>query len=196
MASTLKPQTGKANHVSKEESDADAFARIVQGDIGALGAIYDRHYVAVLRFVQRLTRNSHDAEDLAQEVFLVAARVAATFDGRTSCRPWLFGIAARLFMHRTRRSARLRRFLERLTFQPRSASDSPQEALLRRELGGELANALAKLSPEKRVVVIMIEVEGLSCDEVAQALSIPVGTVWTRLHHARRTMRKRLDRSV
>lgn len=179
------------------ESDRDAFGRLLRGDIGALGVLYDNHYLAILRFIRRVTRNSADAEDLAQEVFLVAARSAASFDGRASCRPWLFGIAARLLLHRGRRSARLAQFLDRLACHPRHVPNtSPHDVLVRRELNEQLELALSRLSEEKRIVVLLTEVEGLKSEEVARILDIPVGTVWTRLHHARRALRQRLERRV
>jgi RNA polymerase sigma-70 factor (ECF subfamily) len=155
--------------------------------------LYDRHYLPVFHFVQRVLRGGSDAEDIAQETFLTASRIAGTFDGRASCRPWLYGIAARLMLHRGRRAARLARFLSRLVAQPSEpALASPHELLMRSEAQDELSRALAKLSPEKRMVLVLAEVEGLPCEEIARALDIPLGTVWTRLHHARKALKKQL----
>lgn len=180
----------------REESDAEFLLRIVAGDSSALGLLYDRHYVAVLHFAQRALRATGEAEDIAQETFLTVLSAASSYDGRPSCRPWLFGITARLILRRGRRAARLSRFLTRLISQPTEpAHASPHEALVRSEAQETLALALDKLSDEKRVVLIMAEVEGLSGEEIARGLGIPVGTVWTRLHHARNALRKRLARS-
>lgn len=179
-----------------QETDAEALARLARGDLGALGVIYDRHYLPVLRFIQRATRNAPDAEDLAQEVFLIVSRVAASYDGRPSCRPWLHGIAARLALHNGRRALRFAHFLDKLgAYWKAEASSSPHDALMRSRLGSELERALAKLSPEKRITILLAEVEGLTSEEIACALQIPVGTVWTRLHHARRALRQRLERT-
>jgi RNA polymerase sigma factor (sigma-70 family) len=179
------------------ESDADVCARLRQGDMEALGLLYDRHYLAILRFIQRVTQNAADSEDLAQEVFLVASRAARTFDPRASGRPWLFGMAARLLLRRNRRSVRFVQFLKRFEFHPRVPPvPSPHEAVFCRELYSEFEHALAKLSDEKRIVVILAEVEGLTNEEVARIVGIPLGTVFTRLHHARRALKQRLERRV
>ena len=175
-----------------ERTDGEWLAQLADGDLAALGVLYDRHYSAVLRFVQRIVRN--DVEDVAQETFLLAARIAHNFDGRANCRPWLFGIAARIVMQRGRTGARLARFLGRLSLEPTPAPASPYEFVERGELRSTLARALDRLTPAKRVVLVMAEGEGLTCEQIAEALDIPTGTVWTRLYHARRELRAQLSR--
>jgi RNA polymerase sigma-70 factor (ECF subfamily) len=177
-----------------EESDAQALMRVAQGDMSALGVVYDRHYLPVMRFAQRVLRDNSEAEDVTQEAFLTASRVAGSFDGRPSCRPWLYGITARLMLRRGRHRTRLSRFLGRLVTQPQESPASPHEHMARQQSGSELERALAKLSAEKRIVILMAEVEELSCDEIARTLEIPLGTVWTRLHHARKGLRHELER--
>ncbi|MFT3926859.1 MAG: RNA polymerase sigma factor [Myxococcales bacterium] len=177
-----------------EETDAEALARVARGELGALGIIYDRHYLKVLAFSRRVTRDAADAEDIAQETFLTAARVAGTFDARSSCRSWLFGITARLLMHRERALGRVSRFLGRFLHHAPEPTASPLETILGHPLRDELEHALGKLTAEKRMVLLLAEVEGFGCEQIASSLGIPVGTVWTRLHHARRELRKRLER--
>ncbi len=184
------------NAEDEADNDAEPMARIAHGELGALGTLYDRHYLPVLRFVQRATRNAPEAEDIAQEVFLTASRVAGTYDGRPSCLPWLFGIAARHVLHLGRGAARLARFRERFRGHWKAdASCTPHDTLVQSELGNELASALMKLSVEKRMTILLAEVEGLTSEEIARVLDIPKGTVWTRLHHARRELRKSLERN-
>jgi RNA polymerase sigma-70 factor (ECF subfamily) len=183
--------------LAPEEGDVEALERVARGELSALGVLYDRHYAAVLCFLQRISRASSEAEDLAQETFLVASRAAGSFDGRPSCRPWLYGIASRLMMHRGRSGARLKRFLDRFaTHEHEPLQVSPHDLVIRRQEQQELSRAIAKLSSDKRIVLLLNEVEGLSCEEIARSLEIPVGTVWTRLHHARRQLRKQLERSA
>jgi len=175
-----------------EESDADVVARLAAGDMSALGVIYDRHATSVLRFATRASGHPQDAEDITHATFVKVADIAKGYDGRLSCRPWLFGIAARIMSHRRRSISRFARFLlEHAWFVAKDAHD-PSDALdARSELLG-LDRALSALSDAKRVVLILFEVECLSGEEIAQALSIPVGTVWTRLHAARRELRNAL----
>lgn len=175
------------------EHDGWLLARVHAGDLSALGVLYDRHFRAVLRLARCLMQQESEAEDVAQEVFLTVARAAASFDGRPSSRSWLFGITARLVLNRARRGARFLRFVQRLGAQPSEVQVSlPDDTLVQNELRAQLAEALHKLTPAKRVVIVLAELEGLSGPEIAEALGIPVGTVWTRLHHARSALRDQL----
>lgn len=161
-------------------SDGAALAAVARGDLGALGQIYDRYALALVRFAARVA-SAEDADDLVHDAMLIAARNAGRYDPRhASARPWLMGIVARLAQQRRRGLARRARALLGLS----RVNSTP--ALVANE---DLARALARLSPAKRVVLVMAEVEGFSGEEIAHALDIPIGTVWTRLHHARRELR-------
>jgi len=156
------------------------------GQLGALGELYDRHQAPLRRFLARATRDAHDVDDLVHATFLSAAQCAQRYDGRASCRPWLIGIAAQLLRRRRRASSRLLEILTSLKSSLQPARD-PQPAYQART---DVERALGSLSEAKRVTLLMAEVEGLSCEEIAQALEVPIGTVWTRLHAARRELRK------
>jgi RNA polymerase sigma-70 factor (ECF subfamily) len=175
--------------IAKSATDGELMARIAAGDLGALGDIYQRHRADVRAFVLRATNHHDDAEDVLHNTFLTAARIAARFDGRDSCRPWLIGIAARLVQQRGQTLARLARYLARLSSGRVVARDPVPELDAR----NALSLALGRLSAAKRVVIVMAEVEGMSCAEIADALQIPIGTVWTRLHHARRELLATLE---
>jgi RNA polymerase sigma-70 factor (ECF subfamily) len=97
----------------------------------------------------------------------------------------LIGIAAQLLRRRRRASGRLVEILASLKNTVQPARD-PQPVLQART---DVERALGLLSEAKRVTLLMAEVEGLSCEEIAQALDVPIGTVWTRLHAARRELR-------
>lgn len=171
----------------RPSEDAAALARVAAGDIGGLGEVYDRHAGALLRFARRAAGPA-DADDLLQSTFLRAARTAHTYDGSRAgtARPWLFGIAARLVQERRRSLARQARALIRVAAGALAASESPPSGPGSRM---DVEAALATLPTDKRVVVVLAEVEGYSCAEIAEMLRIPIGTVWTRLHHARRALR-------
>jgi RNA polymerase sigma-70 factor (ECF subfamily) len=165
-------------------TDAELLARVAAGDLGALGDLYQRHRVDVRTFVLRATSGHGDTDDVLHNTFLTAARIADRFDGRESCRPWLIGIAARMVQQRGQKLARVARYLARLASDRSPARDPVPELDAR----NDLAYALGHLSAAKRVVILMAEVEGMTCAEIAEALTIPIGTVWTRLHHARREL--------
>lgn len=169
--------------------DPALFARLAAGDIGALGELYDRHQPALRGFLSRATGNAEDVDDLVHSTFLTAARIAARYDGRAEARPWLIGIAVRLLK---RRRHALARFLSVTTLlaRTRPLANDPRPALRTQT---DVERALSKLSEAKRITILLAEVEELSCSEIAEALNIPIGTVWTRLHAARRELREMLE---
>ena len=169
-----------------ELSDAAALQALSQGHIGALGVLYDRYQSAVSSFVRRATNDSSDVEDLVHATFMTAAKAAGNFDGRQSCRPWLVGLAARLLHRRKRGMSRWARALRELTVREGERYTDPHRELSARDEVKRLSDALERLTEPKRVVLLLAESEGLSSEDIAAALRIPVGTVWTRLHHARK----------
>jgi RNA polymerase sigma-70 factor (ECF subfamily) len=169
-------------------TDADALTALARGEIGALGVLYDRHRAAVFQFVARALGNPADVEDIVHATFMTAAKAAASFDGRETCRPWLVGIAGRLIQRRRRSLFRFGRALSELTLHEAQRDVDPTQQLGARDQVTRIATALQTLSEAKRLVLLLTEVEGLSCQEVAKALEIPIGTVWTRLHHARKDL--------
>jgi RNA polymerase sigma-70 factor (ECF subfamily) len=174
-----------------QPSDADVLNRLAAGEIGALGELYDRHHEPLRRFLARATSDAEDVDDLVHATFLAAARSAGRYDGRASCRPWLIGIAVQFLRRRRRSFARLVGLLASFK-NVSSAAVDPRAALQAR---GDVERALRKLSENQRVTFLMAEVEGMSCAEIAGTLRIPIGTVWTRLHAARRELRRALAES-
>jgi RNA polymerase sigma-70 factor (ECF subfamily) len=182
---TAKPRHLAVVRPLPATTDADALARVARGDVGALGEVYDRHARALLSFASRAAGRS-EAEDIVQSTFLRAAKVAATYDDRApTARAWLFGITVRLLQERRRSVARLARALLRF-----DASDAivPHDGDR-----CDLENGLARLADAKRTVLLLAEVEGFTCEEIAVIVGVPVGTVWTRLHHARKELRAFFD---
>jgi RNA polymerase sigma factor (sigma-70 family) len=169
-------------------SDAELMRQLATAQLGALGELYDRYQAPLRVFIARATRDAHDVDDLLHATFLAAAKSADRYDGRASCRPWLVGIAAQLLRRRRQTFSRFIEVLSALkgTLQP--ATD-PRPALQART---DVERALGQLSDVKRITLLMAEVEGLTCPEIAQVLAIPIGTVWTRLHAARRELREAL----
>jgi RNA polymerase sigma factor (sigma-70 family) len=164
-------------------NDADILARVAEGDLAALGSLYDRYAPGLLAYARRIDRN--DAEDVIQTVFLRVMRIAPTFRSTaTSARPWLFAITTRVLQERTRALRRFGAAMLRLAADVKDRTDGVAEA------DGDIARHLMRLSVAKRTVLVLAEVEGFQCQEIAEMLSIPIGTVWTRLHHARKELRQ------
>lgn len=171
--------------------DAEAFARLVQ-----------LHEAMVVNLAGRLLGNVEEARDVAQEVFLQVYKRLAAFEGRSSLKTWIYRIAVnqchnrRRFWHRRRRD-RETPLDERLLAGPLpsggpSVAASPYDEALRIERARLVQAALLELCFEHRSVLVLREVEGLSCEEVAVALGVPEGTVKSRLSRAREAMRRKL----
>jgi RNA polymerase sigma-70 factor (ECF subfamily) len=193
--SATKLQAHTLSREAKSKSDAELLAAVDHGDLTALGALFDRHHSRVRRVLARSGVNNADVDDLVQSTFLELPKIASAFDGRLSAGGWLCGIAVRLASRRRRSIARM---LKMLVSFGRVAStmalvDPETEAGDREELA-VFAEALATLSPKKRDVFVLVEVEGLATDDVARTLEIPSATVRTRLFHARAELRAWMKR--
>lgn len=170
--------------------DPEAFARLVR-----------LHEGMVMNLAARLLGEVEEARDVAQEVFLQVYKRLGGFEGRSSLRTWIYRIAInqchnrRRFWHRRRRDRE--RPLDEAVLAPvlpgeRACAASPYEETLRRERARQVQAALLELRFEHRSVLVLREVEGLSCEEVAAALGVPEGTVKSRLSRAREAMRRKL----
>ena len=173
-------------------TDAQLFATAVRRP-EVLGTLFDRHAPALLRYLTRRL-GPVDAEDVLGDLFVVVVERRASFDpSATSALPWLFGIASRLVARRYRDETRRLRALARgdlgraEPFEDAVASRADADRTSRR-----LAAALAALAAGDRDVVLLTAWGGLDQQEVAAALDIPVGTVKSRLHRARRLLRTEL----
>jgi RNA polymerase sigma-70 factor (ECF subfamily) len=143
----------------------------------------------------RLGVSSADLDDLVQSVFLDLVRVASRHDGRP-LRPWLLGMTTMAVRrHRRSLSQWVGNLAGRVFEHRREPAPTPEEDLARAQEAERFRNALARLSDKKREVFLLVEVEELRGEDAARALGIPVATVWTRLHHARKELRKALEES-
>ena len=184
------PQGQPARRAAAQSSDPEIMNRLAGGESGALGELYDRYHQPVRQFVARATGDAEDVDDLAHATFMAAASAAARYDGRPCCRPWLIGIAAQLLRRRRQAAGRFFKALRALAGARSTTALDPRPALNAR---GDVEQALRLISEAKRVTLLMAEVEEMTCPEIAAALGIPIGTVWTRLHAARRELRRALE---
>lgn len=190
----MKSAPIRATNQDVPPSDAELFAGIARGDLGPLGELFDRHHRSVRAFAERVLVNRSDVDDLVQETFLTASRAAASFEPGASARPFLLGVAAQLARRNRRSFLRLRAMLEAFGLAPEPPHPSPEDSTENAEETARLHEAIARLSLDHRVVLGLVDLGGLSGVEAAQALGVPVGTVWRRLHDARSALRERLTR--
>jgi RNA polymerase sigma-70 factor (ECF subfamily) len=145
---------------------------------------YEQHFRFAWRVLRRIGARDDELLDLLQEVFLVAYRKLPEFEGRARTTTWLFSICHNVFRATRRRSYnRLQTRDERV--EPRAVSHAAEDVLWARQL-------LFELPEEQRVVFLLFELEGMTGDEIAEALSIPPGTVRSRLRLARESFRRAL----
>ncbi len=143
----------------------------------------------------RLSRSSAEADDLVQETVLKAWRFWSRYEERESCRAWLHRILANTFVTERRKRRREREVLVRASAEQ---EDRGQEArawqprVLRDSMDQRLAGSLAALPDDQRRVLWLVDVDERSYHEAATALRVPLGTVMSRLHRARRALRAEL----
>jgi len=156
-----------------------------------LTLIYREHADFVWRSLQHLGVRDSDLEDLMQEVFATVHQRLATFRRESKVTTWLFGICLRLVL-RHRRRAYFR--WELPTAEPPEQTDgqTPEDQYRARQADAQLELLLWRLSPERRATFMLFEVEGASCAEIAELSGVPVGTVYSRLHAARKHVSVRL----
>jgi len=179
--------------VQSPSEDEDLVHQIAEGHLDSLGVLFDRYHQPLRRFLSRLQVPASDLDDLVQLTFLQLPRAAARFERGRSVKGWLFGLGTVVVKRHRRTLARIARKVSAFSREPSvKGPRTPADLVAEEESARRAQKALANLSRKKREVFVMVVLETLSGDAVAQALGIPVGTVWTRLHHARRELRELL----
>ncbi len=143
----------------------------------------------------RMLGDRAEAEDVAQEAFVRAHRALGEFRGDAKLSTWLYAITSRLCLNRLASGERrMARQGEDALLRLSDAGPSPDAALERRELETALGRAIAELPEDRRIVVVLRDLEGLSYEEIAQVLELELGTVRSRLHRARAELKEKLER--
>jgi RNA polymerase sigma-70 factor (ECF subfamily) len=149
--------------------------------------VYEAWFEPCLRWLRALGVPDADLEDVAQEVFVVVRRKLAGFDG-DKLPSWLYRISAN-----TASDFRRRAWFRRLWSRGRvdtdelvCGADAPDRVAERRQAERQLAQVLARMSDKRRVAFCLFELEGHSGEEIAALLDVPVATIWSRLHQARK----------
>jgi RNA polymerase sigma-70 factor (ECF subfamily) len=160
-------------------------------------SVHAEHAQFAWASLQRLGISGNDLDDLLQEVFVVVHQRLHTFDGSSPMQAWIFGICKRVAAAHRRR-AYVRRERPGATVPEPTSEESgqdPEQAAAARQSSEQLTAILDELELEKRAVFVMFEIDEMPCEEIAAALGVPVGTVYSRLHAARKAFQKALSRS-
>jgi RNA polymerase sigma-70 factor (ECF subfamily) len=204
-ASGSPSETHRGASLASSPSDEEAISRAQRGDHAAFRVLVERYQQRIYRLALRLLRDEETARDAVQDAFLKVYASLGKFEGRSSFYTWLYRVVLNLCLdfRRRDRSSRHVEWAEEHTplseaADPESdapmegAPPSPHHALERAELRDRMAAAIGELPDAARRTLLLREVDGLSYEEIAQALEIPKGTVMSRLHYARRRMQKAL----
>jgi RNA polymerase sigma-70 factor (ECF subfamily) len=170
--------------------DARLVERALAGDRNAFGILVERYAAQARRVARALLRNADDADDAAQDAFLAALAGLARYDARRPFGPWLLRIVSNTATDRSRRRA-VRR-ADPLDENMIDGAETPERAAARGEVSIRLRDALSELPERQRLAVVLYDAEGYSHAEIAGILGVPVGTVRSDVHHARRSLRARL----
>ena len=179
--------------------------RLRDRDERAFRELIETHRDRVFNIVFRMLGHRHEAEDVAQEVFITVFKTIETFRGDSKFSTWLYRVAVNHSKNRikylARRHDRDRDELDENSNGPNGAiggsvPSAPDRALESVQMEKLLQDAIATLDEEQRVVVVLRDVEDLSIEEICEITGLPDGTVKSRLHRARLVLRKKLQRHV
>jgi RNA polymerase sigma-70 factor (ECF subfamily) len=191
----------KAASVAIAFEDAALVEQCRRGDLSAVGPLIEKYQDRVFNTCWRLCGNSDDAADLTQEAFVKAMEAIGTFDGRSRFYTWVFRIAVNLALSHRRKVAR-----QRTVSLPGAADGAggseagwpaadvprPDEVAAAREEQARVTAALGELEDEHRTMLVLRDMEAFDYQQIAEILSIPVGTVKSRMHRARLALREKL----
>ena len=181
-------------NIVEERLDRDLILELQAGELEALGDMYDRHRHLVYRTALAITCDPDMASDLLQEDFLRLHRFAERIDPSRPLQPWLYRMTVNLSYTWIKRKSRWMRYInemaERIVTERRPAS--PHILAERDESWRWVRQAILALPVQQRMVVVLYYINDLSLKEISEILEIPVGTVKSRLHYARRVLKKQL----
>lgn len=178
------------NHVETE-----LISRCQQGDPDALKEIFDQYHKKVYRVAYGVVRQREEALDIVQEVFIKLYHSIKNFKGKSKFYTYLYRMAMNTAIDHARKMGRspFSRLEEMEGFQPSEGVEKrPDSILLHKELEERVKVALEKLPTDQRMALIFREVEGLSYQEMAEAMGCSIGTVMSRLHYARKRIQELL----
>jgi RNA polymerase sigma-70 factor (ECF subfamily) len=178
-----------------DHEETDMISRCQQGDQEALKEIFDKYHNKVYRIAFGVVRQREEALDVVQEVFIKLFRSIKNFKGRSHFYTYLYRMVMNTAIDHKRKTGK--QFMSSLdeegSFEPSDeAEKGPERILLQKELEERVKLAMDKLPDEQKAALIFRDVEGLSYQEMAEAMGCSIGTVMSRLHYGRKRMQESL----
>lgn len=174
-----------------DANDRKLILELQGGSLEALGELYDRYRQMVYRTALAITGDPDAASDLLQDVFLRLHRFAVRIDPQRPLEPWLYRMTANLSYTWVKRRNRWIRPLEDLAeWLVGTSRNQPYEVVERNDEWQQVQHAVSNLPLAQRVVVVLYYLNDLSLQEISEILDVPVGTVKSRLHYGRNSLRQ------
>ena len=186
--------------MTPDDSDQQLVQRVQAGEKAAFDLLVRKYQHRVLKLVRRFVSDAAEAEDVAQEAFIKAYRALASFRGDSAFYTWLYRIAINTaknaLVSNRRRPVDFDLDLQDPEQYDRHArlkeGDTPEGVLLTEEIRSVVEKAMEQLPEDLRTAIVLRELEGLSYEEIAEAMDCPVGTVRSRIFRAREAIDKKL----
>ena len=183
------------------EEDQQLVERVQRGDKRAFDLLVLKYQHKILSLVMRFVRDTHEAQDVAQEAFIKAYRALPNFRGESAFYTWLYRIAINTAKNqlasRARRPREVDASVEEAEFYDGEHGlkdiDSPERLLLRDEIEATVNQSISQLPEDLRMALTLREFDGLSYEDIAEVMQCPVGTVRSRIFRAREAVDKALQ---
>ncbi|NOS90002.1 MAG: RNA polymerase sigma factor RpoE [Methylococcaceae bacterium] len=186
---------------NSEQLDEDLVRRVQQGDKSAFDLLVIKYQHKIIQLVNRYVKDPSEAQDVAQEAFIKAYRALGSFRGDSAFYTWLYRIAINTaknyLVSRSRRNSDYQvdiQDAEAIENAPQlHGLDTPERLLLNQEIIDTIKSAIEQLPEEMRIAITLREFEGMSYEQIAEAMECPVGTVRSRIFRAREAIDNKLN---
>ena len=168
-------------------------AQAREGDPSAWDALFRRFQLPLFTYVHELIRDEQQALDIVQETFIRAVRYVGSLRHEAKFGSWLFGIAHQQCLEHWRRTGRKQALKDELIREVPELPEEPDTWLIRTEDESRFMDLLGRLPENHRAVLVLYFLEEFSLEQIGQVLRVPVGTVKSRLHHAKQNLRRLME---
>lgn len=176
--------------------DKELVDKILRGDERAFREMYRTYAPSLLGRLVQWIGDLQEAEDCLQQVFLETSRSLDKFRGEGRLQSWLHRIATYVVINLFRKKKRMKALIEKVTpvfeVNLKESPALPESLFVREEFREVVHKALKNLSPHKHMAILLCDLEGLSLEEAAEQMKIPLGTVGSRLYHGRRELKLKI----
>lgn len=186
-AAGFKPANDDAREAAPSSNgDAELLVRVSRGDKDAMRLLYEEYADSLYKFARSMMRDPHEASDVMHEAMMAAWRGAGSYDGRASVKSWLFGITRNKVVDRARKGSRT--VYTDTEAEVEDETPSPLAQVLAKSDGDQIRDCVSRLKDAHRRAIHLSFFEDMTYQEIADAEGCPVGTVKTRVMHAKKLL--------